>query len=125
MKTTDVAIDFVYALISASSTIDCPLFKLVKPTKEKLSEYIVINSLPINAGVMQKTYVNVNYHVADKGPGVPDYEKLQQGTAALKALLETVSTTGLLIDFESQEYHSEAQLKEHYSNIRLNVKLIN
>ena len=125
MKTTDVAIDYVYGLITGSTAIDVPVFKLVKPTLQKLNEYIVINSLGINSGVMQKTYVNVNYHVADKAPGIPDTEKLVEVTHELMALLESVSTNGLLIDFESQEYHSEAQIKEHYSNIRLNIKLIN
>jgi hypothetical protein len=40
------------------------------------------------------------------------------------ALLTEVSDIGILIDFESQEYIQEKELGEHYSNIRLFIKII-
>lgn len=124
MKTTDFAINEVYRLISGSA-IETPVYKLTKITKKKDAEYIVLNALPITPGVLQKCYVNVNYHVKDLSPGMADMVKLQDGTSALMTLLENVPAKGIIIDFEMQEYHSESQLEEHYSNIRLSVKIIN
>jgi len=124
MKTTDFAIHKVYSIIK-SSEMEQEVFKLTKQTKKNLSEYIVINALPISDGVLQKCRVNVNYHVKDLLSGVPDMKKLEDGTANLMTLLEDVPATGIIIDFESQEYHSENELGEHYSNIRLSVKIIN
>lgn len=123
MKTTDFAINKIYSLLSGAVIV--PVHKLTKPTKEADPEYIVVNALPISEGVLQKCHVNVNYHVKDKAPGIPDVEKLESGTATLMNILQTVSETGILIDFESQEYHRESPLNEHYSNIRLSVKIIN
>lgn len=124
MKTTDFAINEVYRLISGSA-ITTPVYKLTKPTKKKDSGYIVLNALPITPGVMQKCYVNVNYHVKDLSPGMADTSALQTGTIALMSLLENVPAKGIIIEFESQQYYSESQLEEHYSNIKLSVKIIN
>lgn len=124
MKTTDFAINRVFSLIKASA-ITSPVYKLSKPTDTVNSEYIVLNALPISEGVLQKCRVNVNYHVKDLKPGIPDLGKLETGTAQLMTTLQEVPEKGIIIDFESQEYHCEPQLNEHFSNIRLSVKIIN
>lgn len=124
MKTTDFAINRVFGLIK-DSDLTQPVYKLVKPDNKSHAEYIVINSLPISEGVLQKCHVNVNYHVKDKTTGIPDLRKLETGTASLMTLLEDVPATGIIINFESQEYFREDELNEHYSNIRLSVKIVN
>jgi hypothetical protein len=126
-KTTDYIIGIVYSLLGSISK---PKYLKSKPTESKATEYIVINSLPVNANVMQKCYVNVNYHVKDKdgGPGVgliADSAKLETGSIAVLSAIEKVSTTLYLIDFESQETIREEQLGEHYSNLRFSFKNIN
>ena len=126
-KTTDYIIDVVYSLLGS---ITVPKYRKTKPTASIASEYVVINSLPINANVMQKCYVNVNYHVKDidGGPGVgfiPDDTRLEAGSALILAALKQVTTTSHLIDFEGQETIREQQLKEHYSNLRFSFKNIN
>jgi hypothetical protein len=123
MKTSDYAINQIYSILAEATGI--AMYKLTKPSKVNSSEFIVINSLPIGPGVLQKCHINVNYHVADMAPGVPDLTKLENGTLQFMAVLEEVSETGLHIDFESQEYFREHELNNHYSNIRLSVKLIN
>jgi len=123
MKTSDHAIDKVYDILNAATGIG--IFKLTKPSKRTDSEYIVINSLPMGPGVLQKCPVNVNYYVSDMQPGTPDLDKLETGTEQFMTVLEDVSETGLHIDFESQEYFREPGQDKHYSNIRLSVKLIN
>lgn len=122
MKTTDTAIDKVYSMLKAGTI---PVYKLLKPTKATHTSYVVINSLPINAGVLQKCYVNVNYHAKDLAPGIPDLNTLKAGTKTVMEIVEFVGEKGIIIDFESQEYFQETQLDEHYSNIRLSVKIIN
>lgn len=124
MKTTDFAIHRVFSLIKESE-LTHPVYKLTKPDKKNHLQYIVINALPISEGVLQRCYVNVNYHVRNLTSGMPDLKKLEEGTAALMALLEYVPVTGIIINFESQVYLREDALNEHYSNIRLSVKIVN
>lgn len=126
-KTTDYIIGIVYSLLGSISK---PKYRNTTPDFKTLNiarppEYIVINSLPINANVMQKCYVNVNYHVKDIAAGTPDITKLEAGSASGMAALEQVTTTSYLIDFESQETIREEQLGEHYSNLRFSFKFIN
>ena len=125
MRTTDYALSYIFGIISGDTALDIPIYKLRKPDNVKLDEYIVINTLPILAGVMQKVIVNVNFHCKDIAPGIPDMERLSEATADLMELLEIISTTGILTDFESHNFFSEPQLEEHFSNIRLSVKIVN
>ena len=111
-KTTDYIIGIVYSLLGS---ITVPKYRKTKPSKSTATEYVVINSLPINANVMQKCYVNVNYHVKDidGGPDVgliPDDTKLAAGSLLVLTALEKVTTTAYLIDFEGQETIREEQL---------------
>ena len=126
-KTTDFIKSIVYHLLSSVSK---PKYYDVAPdftalNQQRPKEYIVINSLPINADVMQKCYVNVNYHVKDIGPGLKDHTALEAGSASVLSVLKQVTTTAYLIDFESQETIREPALGEHYSNLRFSFKYIN
>lgn len=122
MKLTNYAVDQVYLLLNSVSK---PKYKDTKPTAVNDAEYIVINSLPINSGVFQKCHVNVNCHVKDIAPGVPDRDKLDSLAQSVLTLLVKVSTTSFLIDFEGQELIREQQLLEHYMNLRFSIKIIN
>jgi hypothetical protein len=125
-KTTDEIIEIVRGLLGA---ITVPKHLQTKPTPKAgdapVSEYIVINALPINADVMQKCYVNVNYHVKDIAPGVKDTTKIKAGSSSVMALLKEVSGTSYMIDFENQVTFREEALGEHYSNMRFSFKYIN
>ena len=126
-KTTEYIIDVVYSLLSS---ITVPKYRKTKPTKSTASEYVVINALPINANVMQKCYVNVNYHVKDVDGGttvgfIPNDTRLAAGSALILAALKEVTETNHLIDFESQETIREEGFNEHYSNLRFSFKNIN
>lgn len=126
-KSSDYVIGVVYGLLSS---ITKPKYKNSKPTLAQPAEYIVINTLGINADTMQKCRVNVNYHVKDLNGGtgvgyVSDDTKLEAGTNAVKALLQKVSSSDYWIDFEGQETIYEETLNEHYSNIKFSFKQIN
>ena len=125
MKMTDVAINRVYGLLTAAGGLTIPVYKLTKPSSEKPAAYVVINSLPVTSAIMQRCHVNVNVHVTDPMPGMPDTDTLADLTSDAVALLHRVDASGILIDFESQEYIRDERLNEHYSNIRLFVKLVN
>jgi len=126
-KTSDFCKGIVYSLLGSISK---PKYLDTKPTNVNPAEYVVVNSLPINANVMQKVYVNVNYHVKDIDGGptvglIKDTAKIEAGSALVLAALKQVTTTAYLIDFESQETIREEQLGEHYSNLRFSFKYIN
>jgi len=127
-KTSDYVKGIVYSLLGS---ITKPKYLDTKPTASVAAEYVVINSLPINANVMQKCYVNVNYHVKDIAAGVKDSVKIEAGSALVLAALKEVTTAAsgtvpaYMIDFESQETIREDQLGEHYSNLRFSFKNIN
>lgn len=128
MKTADIAINKVYKIIKASTLVTCPVFLLTKKSgnpDDSKNSYIVINSLPIGSGTLQKLRVNVNYHCPDLSPGVPDYGTLETMTGILVQLLDNIYQDRILIEVEQQGYYPESALGEHYSNIRLNVKILN
>jgi len=124
--TTDYIIGIVYGLLSS---INVKKYRITKPPLKvgqiPESEYIVINSLPIPADVMQKVFVNVNYHVLDLASGVPDSEKLLTGSNRILAVLKKVTGANYMIDFEQQETHREESLGESFSNLRFSFKYIN
>jgi hypothetical protein len=124
MKTTDIAIDVVCTALTGEEGLEVPVFMYKKPTKVDPDEYVVVNSLPINSGVLQKCIVNVNYYAKDIAPGIPDSEKLAAGNAAVVALLDGYSGAAFA-DFEQQQIEWDYALSRHYSNLRFSVKLIN
>jgi hypothetical protein len=119
---TWTVIEEIRALLS-SLTVKKYLRK--RPTRNSDTEYIIINSFPVNADVMQKCIVNVNYHVKDLSVGIPDADKLKAGSEAVLTILKKVTTTDLLIDFDGQETVTEEGLEETYENLRFSVKIIN
>jgi hypothetical protein len=126
-KTPEYVVGIVYGLLSSISK---PKYRFTKPTSKNDSEYIVINAFGGTADVMQKFFVNVNYHVKDlkdkSGPsGIPDVVKLEAGSQAVLSVLKKVTTTGYLIDFEEPKIIREEALEEHFSNLRFSFKLIN
>ena len=121
-KTPIEAAQIVFGLLS-SLTIKRHL--MVRKTKDTSTEYIVVNALPINAGVMQKCYVNVNFHVKDLADGTPNTARLNAVSTMILDILEEVDGDGYLIDFESAETFQEPALGEHFANLRYSVKVIN
>lgn len=131
-KTTDYVIGIVRSLLGS---ISVPKYLQTKPTPKAgdapVAEYIVINALPITSNVMQKCYVNVNYHVKDIAPGIKDVTKIEAGSALVLTALKEASAAAsgasdaYMIDFESQETIREESLGEHYSNLRFSFKNIN
>lgn len=121
-KTNDQILQTVFGLLAG---LPVNKYTLVKPTKNTDSEYIVLNALPINADVMQKCIVNVNYHVKDIADGVPNLARLEAGAQSVLAILRKVSTTTYMIDFEGQELFQEQAQREHFTNLRFSYININ
>ena len=123
-KSTDEVIKIVEGLLGSISQP-----KYLKNSPEDLSpsvkEYVVINALPINANVMQKCYVNVNYHARDIGPGRYDYTTLASASQFIASALDGVTASSYMIDLEYQETIAEPERGEHYTNMRFSFKFIN
>lgn len=125
-KLTPEIVDIVYGLLSS---ITVPKYKASRPSLAKLGEFLVIGSLPIDADVMQFCYVNVNYYAKDIDGGtnigfVPDLIKLKAGAKLVLDILEKVSTTEYLIDFEKEQLIRDRD-EEHFINLRFSFKYIN
>lgn len=125
MKTVNHAIDAVYSRLKGQGGLAVPVYKYTKPTNTDPDEYVVLNSLPIGGGVLQKVFINVNYYVKELAPGVPDQTKLNAGTAAVMALLQDYYLSGIKTDFDGQQIEWDYELSRYYSNMRFSVKLIN
>lgn len=128
MKTCDTAINYIWDVLDAAKgQITCPIYKITKPTNVTPDEFIVINTLPISTGVLQKVIANVNYHVKDIDVknGLPDMATLQTKTASVVTLLDDTAASGCMVDFDTQEYFRESDINSHYSNLRFSVKIVN
>ena len=123
-KSTDEVIKIVEGLLGSISQP-----KYLKSSPEDLSpsvkEYVVINALPINVNVMQKCYVNVNYHARDIGPGRYDYTTLASASQFIASALDGVTASSYMIDLEYQKTIPEPKRGEHYTNMRFSFKYIN
>jgi hypothetical protein len=126
---SDKVIGIVYSLLTS---INIPIYVRTKPTKAADDEYIVINTLAINADVLQSCRVNVNYHckdlyVDDMGY-VPDMANLDSNTNTIINLLKRYTGSGThtyTIDFIGQETFSEENINEHFSNVKFKFNYIN
>jgi len=123
-KLTSYAIDKVYPLLAS---INKPKYRISKPTTVTASEYIVINTLPmqVNDDETQRVLMNVNCHVKDTADGVPNETAINALSNAVLTILEKVSTTEVLIDLESSEMMPEEAQHEHYMNLRFIVRILN
>jgi len=121
-KTGSQIIDTVMGLLVS---ISVPKYPHTKPDNLQPPEYIVVNTLGIDANVMQICHVNVNYHVKDIIPGAPDTSKIKAGESSVMDILKQANGTGYLIDFEGQYDEREPGQNEHYSNLKFSFKQIN
>lgn len=120
--TSNQVIDIVMSLLTS---ITVPKYPKTKPDSLQPTEYIVVNTLGIDADVMQFCHVNVNYHVKDITPGMPDNAKIKAGEALVMSILKKVTSNSYMIDFEGQYDEDEPDQKEHYSNLKFKFIQIN
>lgn len=121
----DDAISVVYRKLKSALTY--PVFRYSRPADVTSEAYIVINSLPVGSGILQKCILNVNAWCKDIEPGSPDAKKLAAMTKeAIETLDETENETGdIFIFFQQQNVFPGEELKSHYSNMRFDIRLIN
>lgn len=120
----------VYSVLNPGLLV--PVYKDTKRDDETPDEYVVIMARSITGGLMQVCHIDVNYHVKDLAPGIPNIEKREAGETAVISLLHGVDDYQADINihieldekFAQQTVRNEA-LNEHYSNIRFIVRIIN
>jgi len=121
------AINEVYSAVSGLS-IRGGKYKYSVPGNCKEPDYIVVNSLPINEGVLQRCIVNVNIHVKDLEKGKPDTTRLEAYAKNALGVIRDHESSGQLfisLNVENHNIMREEALGEHYSNIRVLVILLN
>lgn len=125
MKTIDDILQAVRLRLKDVLTV--PVGKMVKPVGAT-SEYVVVNTLPVSLGPLQKGVVNINIHVADmveNANGYPNHERINTLTKLVIPAFDRVSFNGMSCEVESIHIEEEEALKEHYQNIRVKFNVIN
>ena len=124
MKSSYEAVNAVYNVLQDAG-LSYSVYKYNRPTKLSDTEYAIINSLDIDAEVLQKVIVNVNYYCKDIAPGIPDSSKLETNSDLLIGLLTEHWDGTAKIDIDTNKIGWDYALNQHYANIRLSVKLLN
>ena len=124
MISTITAAQKVYLLLDS---IDMKKYLFKRDTKDTSNDeaFIIINALPMNADVMQRCYVNVNYHCKNIVSGVPDAELMATAFTTIQSLLDGYSDTTCLIDLDRHEIFVEDSLNYSFYNLRFSFKFIN
>lgn len=126
MKTVDDVLQAVRLRLKGVLGTE-PVGKMVKPTGAT-SEYVVVNSLPVSLGQIQKGVVNINIHVKDTVDGAnsyPNHERLDALTKLVIPAFDRVRFNGISCEVETIHIEEEEALKEHYQNIRVKFNVIN
>ena len=122
---TEDAVLMVYTKLKAVATH--PVYKYSRPSSCKAPVYYVINSLGADGGMLQTCVVNVNAYCEDVEPGTPDIETLSVLTRLVIATLNESSdqTQNIQCIVKGDNLFEGEQLENHYSNVRLEVKMLN
>ena len=135
MYTNYDAIDAVYRFLTdklADVGINIPIHRVVRPVDD-LTEYIVINSLSVNTGVLQETRVNINVHVPNeqnRTKGKPDnsqpnFKRLKELTSVIRNLAHDKNEGDVFFYVEWDRLINEPETKNYFSNIRVETYLLN
>lgn len=122
------AIDSTYNQVISLGLVVDGIYRYSKPVDKKDDVYIVINSLPVNNGILQKCFINVNVHVKDMNgkEGYADSNKLDYLSGIIADhFTDDVIDGNIIMQFKEQNTLPESELKSHYSNIRVKVFMLN
>lgn len=124
MISTITAAQKVYLLLDS---IDMKKYLFKRDTKDTSNDeqFIIINVLPMNADVMQRCYVNVNYHCKNIVSGVPDAELMATAFTTINNLLDGYSDDDCMIDLDRHEIFVEDSINYSFYNLRYSFKYIN
>lgn len=134
MKTTLEIIDILYQVLNVAdvkAAITGGVYKASRPMNSKAID-VVIGCLPTNNLQLQTAVANVNIHVPNLTINVggvqdtsqPDFAKLRTLSALVISKLEGGTSTHWF-EVQQQNIFAEHDLREHYSNIRVNFFAIN
>lgn len=131
LKTSGNIVTDLYKLIKNSSiptTVTPNIFKKFKPLNFT-GECIVINSLPITGGQLQKGVINVNYFVPNLAittvnpvdRSQPDSKRLDAGELILAQFLEDIwEMNGYAFSLQQCTQMPEHEINSWYVNLRVN-----
>ena len=113
-------------LDNGSLSITGGIYQFSKPLDFDDEEYIEINVLGVPEMILQKANVNINIFVKDIMVGTPHNKRLRELTNEVKALFP-VSESGENIHLFvfSTNISKDIDTGRHYSNLRLEVMMLN
>lgn len=128
MKSTFHIVDILFAALDSSAIKSVITGSICKQNRDFNSgkEDIVINSLPVNNEQLQEAIANVNIHVPDlvvnAGGGEsfqPNHVRLKELTDLAIPILNNIQGADYYFTVQQQQTFSDAEAKDHYSNIRI------
>lgn len=121
------SLDILDKVYQALSTLQVEAYKLEKPLDEKMSEYIVINTLEVPKGELQLCDLNVNIHVTDidRAKRIPNIKRLKELQGEVEAILDGFEDSEMFLTLKWDLVISEEALPEHYLNLRFDVSVLN
>lgn len=135
MMTTLEAVNIVWRILNDSAlknALSGSIYKLKRPLNSA-KEDVVVNSLPINSEQLQYGVINVNLHVPNlvitangaQDYTQPDFVRLKELSATAIPLLTDVWDDGWHFDVQQHTVIEEAEVNEHFVNIRLEFYAVN
>lgn len=135
MRTTFDQEDILYSILATSAVkaaLSGGIYKQIRPDDSKLED-VVINSLPIDQGSVQRSTANVNVYVPDIQIKINGKNQYQPNTTRLKtltalivpALQERYSSEKWNFWISNQTTFREPEINQHYLNLRIEFKFHN
>lgn len=91
------------------------------------SEDIVVSNISLNHDMPQGGTSNINIHVPDEKVSINkkqqykyNKERIKELTTIVLAVLKTANITGLTVSIDNETIIKEAEINQHYNNIRIN-----
>ncbi len=125
MRYSDEAITQIIQIISSVS--DLTIFPYSRQTTEDDS-FIVVNTLSLSNGVLQKSVINVNIHTKDIQGYINNAFLNAEKRKVIEAFEEHKPTNEDYLDFHFQAEggtFQEPEINEHYVNLRFEYYLLN
>lgn len=101
---------------------------------DSTSEDIVVSNIFLDHAMPQGGTSNINIHVPDKKVSINkkqqykyDKERIEELTTIVLAILKKANITGLTVSIDNETIIKEAEIHQHYNNIRVswNIQLTN
>lgn len=121
------AIEYVFDKLELMSlSLDGGIYQFSKPVNIEETEFIVVNTLAVADGILQKANVNINIFVQDVVPGTPNNGRLKTiMNEVLSQFPFAESGSDIQAFRKDTDIISDSEFNRHFVNVRLEVMMLN